>query len=413
MLIMLTNYYPYFRGEEYIESEIKVLSKKFDRIIVIPTLISKSMEITRKVPENVTVLTAYYENSKISKINSMISSIFSTSKEKRLKIKDDSRNKIINKLYNYYFEGRTKSSYEQIVKLLEKENISREEPVILYSYWFHSTAKIAVELKLNYFKNVKYSFSRGHAYDVIEEVSAVKFLPMRKYLLDNLDNLFLVSSTKAKSMQEEYPEYKNKIGYSRLGTKKISEGPIEKNSKFILVSCSGIRDVKKVDKIVEALSILDDKYIDIEWYHFGTGPLHDQISELANKNLKNIKYKFMGHISNEDLMNWYKEHGPKTFINASISEGVPVSIMEAMSLGIPTIATNAGGTGELVKNNQNGYLLDVNATTKEIAEAIEKIYSISEDEYNLYEMNAYNTWDEYFNSEKNYDEFSNMLKNRM
>lgn len=44
MLILLTNYYPYYRGEEYIESEIEILSKNFDEILVIPTLISKNMK---------------------------------------------------------------------------------------------------------------------------------------------------------------------------------------------------------------------------------------------------------------------------------------------------------------------------------------------------------------------------------
>lgn len=413
MLILLTNYYPYFRGEEYIESEINFLSDQFDEILVIPSLISKNMVQTRQVPDNVKILPATYENTKFSKATSMLKSLLFMNKEKRKIIKNDSQGKFINKLYDYYFEGRTKSSYEQIIKKLENHNIDKDRPVVLYSYWFHATAKIAVELKRNYFKNVTYILSRGHAYDVIEDVSAIKFLPYRNYLLDNIDNLFLVSSTKANSMRRQYPKYKNKIDYARLGTEKINDKPIEKNKKFILVSCSGIREIKKVDKIVNALAYLDKKNFNIEWFHFGTGPLMDNIKKLANDNLNNIKYNFMGHIDNKDLLNWYKNNGPKAFVNTSISEGVPVSIMEAMSLGIPTIATNAGGTGELVKDNINGYLLDVDANPKEIAYAIEKLYNLDEDEYSILENNAYKTWNDDFNSFKNYTLFSKMIKGKL
>lgn len=413
MLILLTNYYPYFRGEEYIESEIQYLSKKFENIIVIPTLLSKNMDLTRKVPDNVRVLTSFYENTKVSKVTSMLSTLINGDSVTRRRVKNDSRGKLINKFYNYYFEGRTKNSYKQIVKMLEEEKISKDEHVVLYSYWFHSTAKIAVELKNNYFKNVAYTVSRGHRYDVIEEVSAVKFLPFREYLLSNVDNLFLVSSIISDDIKKDYPKFSYKIGYKRLGSAKIVEKELAQKEKFIIVSCSGVRKVKHLEKIVESLSIIDNEKLDIEWYHFGVGPLSEEIEKLAKEKIKNIKYKFMGHISNKELLEWYQDNRPSVFLNASSSEGVPVSIMEAMSLGIPTIATDAGGTRELVKNDINGILLQTNTTPEEISEAIKEFYHFDNEKYSKYSKNAYDTWNQDFNSKKNYEEFANMLYEKL
>ena len=54
-LILLTNYYPFHKGEEYLESEIAYLSEKFKDIYIISTMVSDKMEQTRQVPENVTV----------------------------------------------------------------------------------------------------------------------------------------------------------------------------------------------------------------------------------------------------------------------------------------------------------------------------------------------------------------------
>ncbi|MFR4320263.1 MAG: glycosyltransferase [Blautia massiliensis (ex Durand et al. 2017)] len=44
-------------------------------------------------------------------------------------------------------------------------------------------------------------------------------------------------------------------------------------------------------------------------------------------------------------------------MNVSSSEGIPVSIMEATSFGIPGIATDAGGTKEIIRDKENGVLL--------------------------------------------------------
>lgn len=64
-------------------------------------------------------------------------------------------------------------------------------------------------------------------------------------------------------------------------------------------------------------------------------------------------------LSHDQVMNYYKEHHFDVFINMSTNEGVPVSIMEAASFGIPIIATNVGGTSEIVQPSV-GMLLSSN-----------------------------------------------------
>ncbi len=50
-----------------------------------------------------------------------------------------------------------------------------------------------------------------------------------------------------------------------------------------------------------------------------------------------------GGISNAEVFQFYRDNKVDLFVNASTSEGLPVSIMEAISFGIPSIATNVGG----------------------------------------------------------------------
>ncbi|PTK52782.1 hypothetical protein BUZ61_14360, partial [Staphylococcus nepalensis] len=55
-LILLTNYFPYYKGEEYLEEEIKYLAEAFDHIVIVPTMVSQKMKVTREVPDVATVI---------------------------------------------------------------------------------------------------------------------------------------------------------------------------------------------------------------------------------------------------------------------------------------------------------------------------------------------------------------------
>lgn len=79
----------------------------------------------------------------------------------------------------------------------------------------------------------------------------------------------------------------------------------------------------------------------------------DEIKKMAKDKLRdNIQYEFKGNVSNTELMKQYQDKNYYVFVNVSSSEGIPVSIMEATSFGIPCIATDAGGTKEIIRDGE-------------------------------------------------------------
>ena len=60
-------------------------------------------------------------------------------------------------------------------------------------------------------------------------------------------------------------------------------------------------------------------------------------------------------------------------VSASRREGLPVNVMEAMASGLPAVVTDCRGNRELVKNGQNGYVVDSDDSAG-FAAAVEKIY---------------------------------------
>jgi glycosyltransferase involved in cell wall biosynthesis len=77
--------------------------------------------------------------------------------------------------------------------------------------------------------------------------------------------------------------------------------------------------------------------------------------------------------------------------------------MEAASYGVPMIATDVGGNCEIV-NNENGLLIPKNFDIKDIANWINNLMK-NQEKWKKLSENAYKTFEEKFNTDKNFLEF--------
>ena len=95
------------------------------------------------------------------------------------------------------------------------------------------------------------------------------------------------------------------------------------------------------------------------------------------------------------------------FINCSSSEGIPVTIMEAESCGIPISATDVGGNTEIVPQTC-GVIIPADPEPYDIAEAAISILQ-NKETYGQMRISSKNNWNENFNAEKNYSLFISQL----
>ena len=93
------------------------------------------------------------------------------------------------------------------------------------------------------------------------------------------------------------------------------------------------------------------------------------------------------------------KYRPDAFINVSVSEGNPVSVMEALSYGIPVIAPAICNFPKMIPDC--GILVSKQCDAQELSDSIRSIARMSEEEVKLLRRNAYKCWDDKFNADKN------------
>lgn len=134
-----------------------------------------------------------------------------------------------------------------------------------------------------------------------------------------------------------------------------ASGSIDQHTKnnpcYTFLSISRLHKVKDYETVFKALSWLK-KSIDFNYIIVGDGPNKQQLEKQIIQYDLTDKVTLVGE--NKDVVKFYKMCD--VFIHSSYSEGCPNVVLEAMLLSRPVIATNTGGTKEIIKNGENGVL---------------------------------------------------------
>jgi glycosyltransferase involved in cell wall biosynthesis len=135
---------------------------------------------------------------------------------------------------------------------------------------------------------------------------------------------------------------------------------------FLLGTVARLSPEKGVDSLIKAFAqVQSELNCKAKLLIIGDGPERHQLQMLVNRLSLDDKVVFCGFQS--EIEPYY--HAIDLYILASITEGLPISLLEAMAIGRPVIATAVGGVPNLVINHQTGLLVPPNNTSG-LAEAI-------------------------------------------
>ena len=402
-LILFTNSYPYGIGEMWKHNEIKLLASSFSEITIIPLHLADNYNPKELKIDNVRyteplfhfldfslnyidLFKTFFGNSALSNFQELLNILFRFTKNNCIKLLNSAK------------RSRNILNNDIIKRILFQDN----SDTILYFYWGLGSAEIIPLIDTKKFKKV---VVRMHRYDLYENENE-NYIPFRKQLLNKNITILPSSYDGLMHLKFIYPKHKAKIKVQRCGVIKQNKFSVgSKNEILKIVSCSLLVPVKRINLMIEAATLLN---IPFEWHHIGYGPLETELKDLVILNSLNDKFKFIGKIDSELVLNYYIDNNIDLFVNTSRSEGVPFSIMESFSVSIPVVATDAGGTKEIVDSSV-GYLLKNDFSAIDLKNIIENFYYLSKDDKVKIKKNALLRFENKCNMEKLTKEFIEVL----
>lgn len=423
-LVILVADYPYGTGEPFLEDEIKILEKKFEKIYLLHTSLRNRIDSQFELytPENAKIVNLYTSEHKIGWFQKIIQigslrvlyELFLA----RFKHKKKISNKLIKLISHYWISSSIGKN--AIQNFITKEQIDLDD-TLFYSYWCDVNAISLAKFKKS---NDKLTFiTRLHGWDLYFERHEIHFLPFREFTFNAAEKIIPISNDGRKYVLNNKLSIRSeKVVTARLGVEDFNVNIRYRDGIYTrkdgeplrILTLSHINPVKRLDRLVDVLKNIET--IDIIWEHIGYGhqPYESTMTQYIQNELKgkaNIQFRLHGQFSKNQVKDFIENTPIDVIVNCSDTEGIPVSLMEAISAGIPAIAFDIGGIPGIVSNNENGLLLNFDAE-KNIANLKDAIYQfngIPVEQKLMFSKNAKKLWYENYNKEKNYLSFVDLI----
>ncbi|MBF0511926.1 MAG: glycosyltransferase [Candidatus Omnitrophica bacterium] len=191
-----------------------------------------------------------------------------------------------------------------------------------------------------------------------------------------------------------YPEEKVLVSFHGIDLEQFFPSPdsfleirkrldIDVESKVIIVSAR-LSPEKCINRAIDAFDELADFDKTLELFILGSGPLENQLKDLALRKKTRDRIKFFGHVDN---VAEYLKAG-NYFILSSDNEGLGLSFLEAMASGLVCITTRCPGAMEIIQDGVNGFFAE--KTSQGVREALQKALALTPLQHQLVVDNGVN-----------------------
>lgn len=138
------------------------------------------------------------------------------------------------------------------------------------------------------------------------------------------------------------------------------------NTNFVLF-VGRLVALKGILYMVRAIPLILKKHPNTIFVFIGPGDKNPCIGELSKCGVKKENFLFLGNVDHVSLAKWFAMSD--IYVLPSFSESFSLTLLEAMSCGLPAVVSNVGGPSEIIENNVNGMLIKP-GSVKAIAEAV-------------------------------------------
>lgn len=176
--------------------------------------------------------------------------------------------------------------------------------------------------------------------------------------------------------------------------------------EYRLIAVGSFVPLKGHQLLIDLVKKLQLEYPNIKLTLVGGGPLKEEYIRATENSLA---FEIVDNVPQDTLVKYLRNSD--IFLHPSYSEAVPRAIIEAMAMGLPIIASDAGMTAGLIRDGDNGMLFPVG--NKEVLE--QKLRALLEDEAlrRKIGINAYKDAVNNYDWDKNFQKYREVIKEMM
>lgn len=391
-LVLYTNSFPFEETElSFILPELNIVSQYFSKVYIIA---KSSGSVVCQLPQNCEPISFenILEKGDSLSVKSNVTSLL------RAQVAQVGLRSLVHFRYlRAYFNGIIDEASALHHYLKEQELLGMN--TTHYSYWMSDWATLISLIKPQGFK-----ITRAHGFDLYNERSQFGFQLLRDFQIQNLDFIASISNLGKSYLKDSQGAPEHMIGIHHMGIQSFKSGSL-KDEKFHILSCSSAIPLKRLDLI---LRLLAKTGLELLWTHVGDGPELPKIKSLArDESSAKIEFNFLGRLSQDELRDLYESSFFDLFINLSETEGVPVSIMEAISAGVPVLACNVGAVSEVVPDSD--LLLEKDFDLDFAVTKLKQVLSSGYTRDKKTRSNVQDFWAQHFDPAQNYHSFAQTL----
>lgn len=407
-MLMVTSLYPYGNGETFITAELEHVARHVSHIEIVPGFYPRN---AAPRPARQPVILAYADGRwGALRVPMMLATLLSGLFKYRwlpdFKMILKRPGKVAN--FKELVRGLYRASmFERFLRQEARQGKAGHD--VIYFYWLVPEILGAKRFCKTSGAGTRV-VCRAHRGDLYEELKPAGYAGMRREIVAAVDEIYCISEHGKRYLDQQFAHLAAKFHLARLGVndpgylnRQPDGGPLS------IVSCSFVIASKRLPLLVDAIAHLlaADPALEVRWTHVGNGPLLEEVrAHAANRLGPRAQALFKGYMTQAELMDLYREDAFDVIVNVSDSEGIPVSLMEAASAGIPVVATDVGGSAEII-GDANGVLVPADADAATIAAAIARFTDRAAAA--AWRRAARRHWDERFNAAVNYDRFGRIL----
>ena len=170
-------------------------------------------------------------------------------------------------------------------------------------------------------------------------------------------DLVITPSIHLKEVVKNWGVLENNLKVIYNGTKIQPIIDKQENEVLHFVTVGRLAPWKNIDKIIQAMALLNDKGFNFIFNIVGSGPIDEKLKKLVTDLKLEKKIFFLGQKNTDELNKIYLNSD--IYIQASGYEGLPHVILEAINFNLSIISTPIGGTNEILLNGKNGWVLNL------------------------------------------------------